>query len=107
MFPNLSEPNRLGELANHPATGLVSKAISTTIRPSIQPTVESRCRCGGMADAMDSKSIDRKVVKVQVLSPVLFEAHENLGFRGLFSFAKRCESNWDKIQGFDWAILPI
>ncbi len=56
---------------------------------------------------MDSKSIDRKVVKVQVLSPVLFEAHENLGFRGLFSFAKRCESNWDKIQGFDWAILPI
>jgi hypothetical protein len=55
-------------------SGLVSIRKLTKILSS-DAVNDKLSRCGGMADAMDSKSIDRKIVEVQVLSPVFFHLH--------------------------------
>ena len=61
-----------------------------------------------LADAMDSKSIGRNPVEVQVLSPVLFQARENLGFYGLFSFLTTGQrlSRWQTVGNIDLCLGP-
>jgi hypothetical protein len=45
-----------------------SSRVSSRKR-SLRVNLTILCRSGGMADAADSKSADRKVVKVRLLSP--------------------------------------